>query len=471
MAKYTEMAKEVLKNVGGLENITHVTHCATRLRISYKDINSVDIGALRKLEGVSGVVNKKNQIQLIIGPEVGDAYYEFIEVSGWQGNENGDEGVVEDANQKKDILYFLNTIGNVAAPIFMPVIPAMIVGGLVLAIRTLCVNYFGMDASSGTAQMMMCLFNAGFTFMPVYLGFSYAKQLKMQPIMGALLGAVLICDRYTSGKVTDFFGIAVSQVSYGSTVLPIILGVSFMYYVDKVLKKIIPSAVVYFLKPLFTMIIVVPVTFLVLGPLGNNLSGYLGNFFVWIMDHVGFLALPLMSIAQPYMVMFGLDKALNPISVQLLTELGYNPLTSVSGFISNLCVGGTALAIAFAMKDKTQKGTLMGSAVTALCGVTEPAFYGGIIMRPKVLLGTAIGAGVGGIVGYILNIRTYIMGACPGLLTFLNFVDPNTGSLHYVWVAVITCVVSVAVSFISTWIIIQKDKTIVDGEVKKVEME
>ena len=189
------------------------------------------------------------------------------------------------------------------------------------------------------------------------------------------------------------------------------------------------------------------------------------------MENVGFLALPLMAIAQPYMVMFGIDKALSPISVQLLAELGYNPLTSPSGFISNLCVGATALAVAFALKDKKQKGILTGSAITALCGVTEPAFYGGLIMRPKVLIGTAIGAGVGGIVGYILNIRTYIMGACPGLLTFLNFIDPNTGSLHYVWVAVITCIVSVVVSFTATWIIIKKDSSIMNAEIKKVEAE
>ncbi len=469
MEKFKELSKEALEKVGGLDNITFVTHCATRLRISYKDKDKVDMAGLNAIEGVSGLVNKQGQVQLIIGPQVNDVYHAFLEVSGWK--ESADTVTGNKPKEKKNVLYFLNNFGNFAAPIFMPIIPAMVVGGLILAIRTLLVNYFGMSSDSGTAQMMMSLFTAGFTFMPVYIGFSYAKQLKMQPIMGAFLGAVMICDRFTSGTVTDFFGIPVPQISYGSTVIPIILGVTFMYFVDKVLKKITPDIIVYFVKPLVTMIIVVPVTLIVLGPLGSELSGYVGNFFVWIMDHLGFLALPLMSIAQPYMVMFGIDKALNPISVQLLTELGYNPLTSVSGFISNLCIGATALAVALSLKDKKQKGMLTGTAITALCGVTEPAFYGGLIMRPKVLLGTAIGATAGGIVGYVLSIRTYIMGACPGLLTFLNFIDPNTGSLHYVWVAVITCVVSIVVSFIATWIIIKNDKSLTEQEVKKVEME
>lgn len=469
MEKFYSLSKEALEKVGGVENITFVTHCATRLRISYKDKAKVDMEGLNAIEGVSGLVNKQGQVQLIIGPQVNDVYHVFLEVSGWKESPEEVEETAE--HEKKNLIYYLNKFGNVAAPIFMPIIPAMVVGGMILAIRTLLVNYFGMSSDSGTAQMMMCLFTAGFTFMPVYLGFSYAKQLKMQPIMGAFLGAVMICERFAGGTVTDFFGIAVPQIAYGSTVIPIILGVSFMYYVDKVLKKITPDIIVYFVKPLVTMIVVVPVTLIILGPLGTQLSAYVGSFFVWIMDHLGFLALPLMAVAQPYMVMFGIDKALNPISVQLLTELGYNPLTSVSGFISNLCIGATALAVAVTLKDKKQKGMLTGTAITALCGVTEPAFYGGLIMRPKVLLGTAIGATVGGIVGYVLSIRTYIMGACPGLLTFLNFIDPNTGSLHYVWVAVITCIVSIVVTFLATMLIIKRDPSIIKKEIKKVELE
>lgn len=101
---------------------------------------------------------------------------------------------------------------------------------------------------------------------------------------------------------------------------------------------------------------------------------------------------------------------------------------------------------------------LESAGITALCGVTEPAFYGGLIMRPKVLIGTAIGAGVAGIVGGILGIRTFIVGACPGLLTFLNFINPETGSLHYVIVAVIVAVISIAVSFGATWIILRRDQ-------------
>lgn len=457
MGKFESMARQVLENIGGSENIARVTHCATRLRIDYKSKDLIKADAIRSIPGVAGLVDRQGQLQIIIGPKVNDAYHDFLSVSGWKPEHEGEDVAANDENVPHNAAYWMNKFGNFVAPIFMPVVPAMVVGGMVLAIRTLLVNYFGFEATSGTAQLMMCLYTAGFNFLPVYLGFSFASQLKMQPIMGAMLGAVLICDRFTSGNVTDFFGIPVPQVSYGSTIMPILLGVGFMYFIDKGLKKIIPDALVYFLKPLLTMIIVVPVELIVLGPLGNTISSYVGSFFVWLMDTFGWVALPVMSIAQPYMVMFGIDKALSPISLELLATLGYNPLTTVSGFISNLCVGGTALAIATTIKDKSEKGAITSSGITALCGVTEPAFYGSIIMRPRTLLGTAIGAGVAGIVGGILGIRTYIVGACPGLLTFLNFIDPETGDLHYVVVAVVVAAISIVVSFAATKMILTYD--------------
>ena len=123
-----------------------------------------------------------------------------------------------------------------------------------------------MGVDSGTAQLMLMIFDAGFAFLPVYVGYTLASQLKMQPIMGAFLGATLIAPRFATGTVTDFFGIGIPQVSYSSTVIPIVLGVFFMYYVQKVLKKIIPEALTFFLTPLITMIVVVPVTLIVLGP-------------------------------------------------------------------------------------------------------------------------------------------------------------------------------------------------------------
>ncbi|MEG1461585.1 PTS transporter subunit EIIC [Anaerorhabdus sp.] len=457
MGKYQELSKQALENLGGVENISHVTHCATRLRIDYKKKSLVNEEGLKDLPESAGIVNKQGQVQIIIGPGVNDAYNEFLTVSGWQPD-GAAKKVEEEEEGPHNVTYWLNKFGNFVAPIFMPVVPAMITGGLILAIKNLLVNYFGFSVDSGTAQLMLAIFQAGFTFLPVYIGYTLASQLKMQPIMGAFLGALLICDKFNSGVVTDFFGIGIPQVSYGSTVLPIVLGVAFMFWVDKGLKKIIPEALVFFLKPLLTMAIVAPVTFIILGPAGNQLSGYVGQFVVWLTSALGFIAQPILAVIYPYMVMFGLDKALSPIGIELVATLGYNSVTGVMGFVSNICIGATALAVATTIKNnKGQKGMISSFGVTALCGVTEPAFYGALISRPKALIGTAIGAASAGLVAGIFGLRVFVQGGCPGLLTFLFFVDQN-GSLYYVWIAALVAVVAIVVSFVSTKIILAQDQ-------------
>lgn len=205
------------------------------------------------------------------------------------------------------------------------------------------------------------------------------------------------------------------------------------------------------------MIIVVPVELIVLGPLGTEVSGAIGTFCVWLGNTLGFLSQPILAAVYPYMVMLGINKALSPISIELIATVGYNSVTGSMGFISNISIGATALAVATTIKEnKAQKGMITSFAVTALCGVTEPAFYGALISRPKALLGTALGAVSGGLIAGILGLRLYVQGGCPGLLTFLFFVD-ESGSLHYVFVAALVAAVSIAVAFITTRIILTKD--------------
>lgn len=455
MAKYTEMAKGVLKDVGGLENIKFVEHCATRLRIFYVNKNKVDVEALKKEDKVVGLVEKTGQVQIIIGPEVNDAYNEFLDVSGFKP---GDDHVVaenssEDDQEEKNFMYYLNLFGNKCAAIFMPIIPAMITGGLILAIKNLLVNYFGFSADSGTALLLLNIFNASFAFFPIWIGFSFAKALRMEPIMGGFLGAVLYVCSDVQGL--DFLGIAVPTVTYTSSVLPVILGVAVMYWVDKGLKKIIPEMFIYFLKPILTMVIVTPITLIILGPIGTELSNAVGYGIQSIMSVAGWIAMPILSALYPYMVMLGLDKAFTPIMAQSIAEIGYDPFNMVMGLVSNLCIGGSALAVAFHLKDKGQKGMISSFGITALCGVTEPAFYGSLIMRPKCLIGTAIGAVSAGLIAGIFQLHNFVVGGCPGLLSFFYFLPPD-GSTGNIILYFVVSIVAIVVSFIATTIILKK---------------
>ena len=442
MGKYTKMSQQVLEKVGGLSNITFVERCATRLRIHYASKSKVDVEAIKGIENVVGVVAKTGQVQIIIGPEV----------SGWRPTDDRPT-VVEEEPEKKNALYYVNKFGNFCAGIFMPIVPALITGGLILAIKNLLVNYFGMSIDSGTAKVCLAIFSAGFSMLPVWIGYTLSNKLKMEPIMGAFLGAVLVSSSISGVEGLDFFGIPIPTVTYTSSVLPIVMGVILMYWVDKLLKKIIPEMVRYFLKPLLTMLIVVPM--IVLGPIGTELSGVVGNAIQAFFNAAGFIALPICAAINPYLVMLGLDKAITPIMVEGISSIGYDLAVVPMNYISNLAVGGSALAVAMHLKDKGRKGMIASFGVTALCGVTEPAFYGSLIMRPRVLIGTACGAVAGGLIAGIFQLKNYVVGGCPGFLALLFFL-PSDGSMGNLILALVSGIVTVIVSFIACTIVLKK---------------
>lgn len=454
MGKYTKMSQQVLEKVGGLSNITFVKHCATRLRIHYASKSKVDVEAIKGIENVVGVVAKTGQVQIIIGPEVNDAFNDFLDVSGWKPTDDRPT-VVEEEPEKKNALYYVNKFGNFCAGIFMPIVPALITGGLILAIKNLLVNYFGMSTDSGTAKICLAIFSAGFSMLPVWIGYMLSNKLKMEPIMGAFLGAVLVSNSISGVEGLDFFGIPIPTVTYTSSVLPIVMGVILMYWVDKLLKKIIPEMVRYFLKPLLTMLIVVPITLIVLGPIGTELSGVVGNAIQAFFNAAGFIALPICAAINPYLVMLGLDKAITPILVEGISSIGYDLAVVPMNYISNLAVGGSALAVAMHLKDKGRKGMIASFGVTALCGVTEPAFYGSLIMRPRVLIGTACGAMAGGLIAGIFQLKNYVVGGCPGFLALLFFL-PSDGSMGNLILALVSGIVTVIVSFIACTIVLKK---------------
>lgn len=337
----------------------------------------------------------------------------------------------------------------------MPIVPALITGGLILAIKNLLVNYLGMSTDSGTAKVCLAIFSAGFSMLPVWIGYTMANKLKMEPIMGAFLGAVLVSSSISGVEGLDFFGIPIPTVEYTSSVMPIVMGIILMYWVDKLLKKIIPEMVRYFLKPLLTMLIVVPITLIVLGPIGTELSGVVGNALQAFFSAASIIATPVCSAIYPYLVMLGLDKAITPIMVEGISSIGYDLVVTPMGFISNLAVGGSALAVAMHLKDKGRKGMIASFGVTALCGVTEPAFYGSLIMRPRVLVGTAIGAAAAGLIAGIFQLKNYVVGGCPGFLALLFFLPPD-GSMGNMIVALASGIVAVVVAFIACTVILKK---------------
>lgn len=457
MGKYRELSEKALEAFGGVENISFITNCATRLRVNYIDKKKVDEEALKKLPGSAGIVPKpaEKQYQIIIGPNVRDAYYDFLDVSGWKDTGKGapsGSNNEDDENVKKNLMWALNKFGAFMTPVMMPVVPAMIVGGMILAFRNLLMNYFGMTFAGGAYYLALAIFNAGFNFLPIYIGWQVADQLRIKPILGGMLGGVLLSTFLP--QVTDIFGIPVFAASYGGTVLPVLLGVLFMAPVYKFFNRVIPEALSFFVVPILTMLVVVPVVLVVIGPFGQLLSGYIATFAIWITEKANFIAQPILSAVYPYMVMIGLDKGLSPIGIELISSLGYNSVTGAMGFVSNIAVGGSALAVATTIKnDIAKKGMFSSFGVTALCGVTEPAFYGALLTNPVSLIGTAIGALSGGLLAGLVGLRTFVQGGCPGWLTLVFFID-TSGDATYMFWAIAVAVLTTVVSFLATKIIL-----------------
>lgn len=459
--KYTEVCKSILEHVGGTGNIVQIGHCATRLRINYKDENKLNKTALENLDGSYGVVFKQGQIQLIFGANVEHVYNEILKVSGFtkeKAQANAAEETETETPKEKNFKYYVDLVGGFFAEIFMPIVPALITGGVILAANNFLINYLDISPESGTATIILAIFGAAFSMLPIYLGFTTARKLGLSPILGAFLGAILVSPDISGVEGLDFLGIPIVTAEYAGSIMPVILGVIFMYFVDKYLDKIIPEFVKYLLKPLLTMLIVVPFTLIIFGPIGTIVSEWVGSGILWMMDHAGFIAMPILAALYPYMVMLGIDKATMPIGFQAIETLGFDPVHIVMGFISNLCVGASALAVARLVRDdKEKRGAYYSFGLTGLFGITEPAFYGVLIGRPKALIGTAIGAVTAGLFAGILSLKSFIMGGAPGLFTLLFFLSPD-GTMGNMIIALITGAIAIVVSFVATTTILRSDK-------------
>lgn len=463
MEKYKKLCEQVIVALGGSDNIDSVSNCATRLRINYKDKSIINEEGLNNLPCSIGFVSKPSnkQYQIIIGPGVNDAYYEFMDIYNRKRTniENGNTKNNDNAG-KKDIIYVLNKVGLFITPIMMPIVPALLVGGMILAFLNLLVNYFSISLDSGVYLMATALYNAAFSFLPIYVGWQAATQLHIKPILGGMLGAVLLSSNLL--QISDVFKISIPHISYSSTILPVLLSVIFMAPIYRFWNKKVPEAISFILVPILTMIIVVPFMLVVIGPIGEAISNAISSIAIFITEKANIIAQPLLAIVYPYMVMMGLDKALYPIEMNLIATTGYNSLSGATGFISNIAVGGATLAIAQHFKnDNEKKNLFQSSGFKALCGVTELAFYGALKPNKITLYGTAIGAFVGGLIAGVVELKAFIVGACPGWLTLLLFVDTNGDVTYMLW-AIVVAIATTITSFLATNILL----TIQDKKLK-----
>lgn len=445
--KYESLVNGIVTYVGGLENISHASHCATRLRFKLKDMSKLDTESLEKVSGVLGVrVQSGIELQIIVGTDVLNIFEEFIKITGYKTEGNVAESVKTE-KEKLTLQGIGMAIMNYLSGTVAPVIPIYLGCGMLMAVLNICTAFFGVSSENGTVVILNAAANAGFYFMPIVLGWTACSKLGADPALGALLGMTLLYSGINGVEGLNFLGISVYPCTYNGTFLPIILGAAFLSLIYKFFKDKIPQSVRYFLLPLVTLLISIPVTLLVLGPAGYVAGTWVSVFFEWLGSHVKILAISLWSFICPVAVMTGMDKAVFFLNMSHLNEVGFDNIFLPGGLAGNSAIGGAALAVWYMSKDKETKSLGASSGITAILGITEPALYGICVKLKTPLLGAMLGAAVGGAFAGIVNLKQYVY-AGPGLMTSAVYISADGSMFNFVM-----CLVTIAVSAIAAFAI------------------
>lgn len=445
---FKNIRDSIIEYSGGVENIATVSHCMTRLRLQINNTDKFDIEKIKNIPGVLNVIIQNGEHQIVIGQDVANLYAEFQKVDGIKVG-----GSIEDADAAKaDGMEKGNVLNGVLSFIggtFSPLIPVLVAGGLTGAVLTLLTNFFGVSTESGTYTVIYAINQAAFYFLPVFIGFSAASRLKTNGYLGAFLGAILLYSTINNAEGLDFIGINVAQIAYNSTVFPVILGVLFMSVVYRLLQKYTPVYLRTIFVPLLTILVAVPVTLIVLGPIGNTVGTWLADGVFAIYDVAPAIAVMIIGIVTPLLVFFGMNNATYPVVFALLAQVGSDPLICTGMAPANVAVGGACLAAALIAKNAEDKSVSISAGVTALCGITEPGVYGVLFPNRYPLIGAMIGGGIGGLIAGLLGMTQYVI-STPGFISIPAYINPD-GTNGNLIIAIAVMVIALVISFVATY--------------------
>lgn len=462
MAKnYDALAKQVLELVGGRENVASAMHCYTRLRINCKDTSIVDLDAIKQLD-VLGAQFTGEQLQVIIGNEVKEVYEAFIEQSGQQKEAMIDEKLDDvPAKKKWTIKGMLSGIVDAIVACVIPLIPILIGSGVLQAIVLIIQQFGWLPADSPTLVTINFVANAAFYFLPVFVGFFAAKKFGANVALGAMLGAALIHPTFvsmvTAGDAGSVFGLPIYSASYSSTIVPIILAVWVMSYVEKFISRYSPKAIRTILEPSLTLIIMIPLTFCLLAPLGAMLSDGFASLLTWFYGIFGPLAVAAFAAIVPWVVMVGIHIGTTAISVTTIAQTGIDAFMMPGFFISNFAQGAACLAVGIKAKTTELRSFAYSCAFSNVVpGISEPGMYGITLRYKTPMAGAMIGAAAGGLY-FGLTGTGALQFLPPNIFAFVGYMGEGAfaGNLMN---AIIGVVIAMVVAFIATMFLYKPEK-------------
>ena len=453
---YQELGDKILALVGGRENVTGLTHCATRLRFNLKDEGKAQTEALKKTPGVLGVVVSGGQYQIVIGNDVNHVYRPIAEKCSLTQDGGGDR----QKGEKKGIgARLIDTITG----IFTPVLPAITAAGMLKAVLSLLVAFKLVDTAASTYQVINFMADAAFYFLPVLLANSAAKKFGCNPYLAMMLGGMMLHPNFInmvtaskeSGEAIRLFFIPIYNASYSSSVIPIILSVWFMSLVEPLADRISPKPIKFFTKPLLTALVAGAAGLAVLGPVGYVIANWIAAGVTGLNTYVSWLVPMILGGVFPLLVMTGTHYGIIPIGINNRMTTGFDTIVYPANLASNIAQGAAAFAVAVRTRKAEIRQVASSAGITAVCGITEPALYG-INMRFKTpLISACIGGAAGGLFMGLFTVKNY-GGGSPGLMTLPGYIGGDT--LRDLMLACIGAAIAFVITFAVTFVLYRDEK-------------
>lgn len=453
------VGKRVWEAVGGEKNVNSLVHCATRLRFKLKDESVADTQKLKQDPDVIQVVQSGGQYQVVIGSNVADVYQAIVDEQGLT-----DQSGTEDQSKNP-----LNRLIDIISSIFTPFLGAMAAAGILKGFLSLATVLGGFSADTGAYQILFAAADGVFTFLPVMLAFTAAKKFKTNQFLSVAIAMALVYPAITqlagAGGAVDFFGlpIVLAQSGYTSSVIPIILAVWVQSKFEPLVKKVIPQFLQMIFVPMIVLLVMVPLTFLLLGPIGTVIGNGLGSLFNSIYSFSPLVAGLIMGSLWQVFVMFGMHWGFVPIMFLNIEQYGFDVMVPML-LPAVLAQGGAALAVAIRTKDTKLRSLGISSTITSLFGITEPTVYGVTLPLKKPFVVACLSAGIGGAMIGFASVKAFSSGLV-SLLTIPTFISTNQAVESNVTMAILATALSFVLAFVGT-LIVGFDETVQDEKLE-----
>lgn len=483
MGKYNELAKAIIENVGGKENIQSLTHCITRLRFQLKDESKANDEVLKKMDGVITISKSAGQYQVVIGNHVSKVYEDACEILGISLEKNNDSQQ-ETAEKKK----FFDKIIDVISGVFQPILGVLTAAGMIKGFLALFAAMGWVLPESGTYIILNAVGDAMFMYLPVVLGYTASKKFGLNSFVGLVIGLALCYPAVQQSSLSmrleplysvfqntvfeapvylEFLKVPIISIDYTSTVVPVILICFFAGKFQKLFEKIVPEILRFFFVPMLTLLVSLVLGFIFIGPLATYASILVTNGILFVRNLSPMLAGAIIGFAWQILVIFGIHWGFIPVYINNIATMGYDNVM-MPFFGASFATTAVVLAISLKTKDKKLKSLCIPSVISGIFGVTEPAIYGILLPLKKPFIISCIASGIAGAYLGYADIKEFIMGGL-GIFEFPAMIDPVTGNIDNVIVGLIGAVIAMIIGFILTMLFF-KDKSEEATEVEKNEI-